>query len=124
MFFFKFILDDGSIEEALEAVQQLKSSVDGVAIVESLGDDRGQSSFELLDLGSKLVEVVIEFFFVNVHDVVFDALESLNCGFEFVENLFDTFSKCFSLSSSQLYFVQFVELNDGLGQVQYVMGSF
>jgi len=72
MFLLKLVLDDGSVEESFEGVEQLELSNDGVAVVEALGEDGGESSLEFLDSLSELEEVVVELSLLNIHDVVVD----------------------------------------------------
>jgi len=66
----ELILDDWAVEEALERVEELELSNQSVAVIEALGQGRGESPLELLDSLPELVEVVIETPLGDIHDVV------------------------------------------------------
>lgn len=119
--FFEFVLDDGAAEEALEVVEELESAVDGVVVVEPLGDDGGETAFEFLDLGSELVEVVVELLAGDVHDVVGDLGELLDGLLELDEDLADGLREGFALGASEFDFFELGELDDGVAEVEDVV---
>lgn len=124
MFLFKFVLDDRSVQKSFERIEQFESTMNGVAIIESLSDHGSQSSFQLFDLRSELVKIVIELLVLNVHNVVIQGLELVHSLLEFHEDLLQSFSQGFTLGTSEFNLSQLVELHDGVGQMQNVVTSF
>jgi hypothetical protein len=98
--------------------------VDGVAVVEPLGDHRRESTFKFFDLASELVEIVIELLVLNIHDIVVKSLELIHSLLELHKNLLKSFSKGFSLGASELDLGQLVELHNGVGQMEDVVATF
>lgn len=86
MFLLKLVLNDSSVQEILERVKKLEFTNDGVAVVETLCQDGGNSSFELLSSLLEFVEVVLEFSLFNVHDIVSDRGELILSIGEFFED--------------------------------------
>lgn len=89
MFLLKLVLNDRSVQEILERVKKLEFTDDGVAVVKTLCQDGGNSSFELLNSLLEFVEVIIEFSLFNVHNIVSDRGElSLSFLEFFVDGLY------------------------------------
>jgi len=61
--------------------------VNSVTVIETLGNDGGKSSFQFFNLGSKLVEIIIELFVLDIHDIVIQSLKLVHSLFELDENL-------------------------------------
>lgn len=89
MLLLKLILDDWSVQETLEGVKELELSNDGVRVIETLSKDGSDSSLELLNSLSELVEVIVEFSLLDVHDIIWDTGELLNSLGELSVNLND-----------------------------------
>ena len=87
MLFFQLVLDNGSRKQSFEGVKQFESPVKRVVVVKPLRDYRRKPPFKLFNFGPEFIEVVIEIFFVNVHDIIFDLLEIFNRFLEFGRNL-------------------------------------
>ena len=101
MFLLEFVLDDRTVEESLEGVEELEAAVDGVAVVEALGDDRGETTLELLDLGSELIEVIVEGLDFDVHDIIGQELELLLSVLELVVDLLEGVGQGLALRAAQ-----------------------
>ena len=86
--------------------------------------NRCESSLKFLYFGSEGVEIFVEFFLRNIHDIVFDLCEGLDCVFKFLRNLHYAFGKGFTLGSSEFYTVKFVELFNGVAEMEDVVASF
>jgi hypothetical protein len=123
MFLLQLVLDDGPRQQPLETVEQLEPPVQSVVIVETLRDHTRQTPFQLLDLVTELVEIVIKILLVDVHDVVLHLLERLNRPLELNRNLLHRLSQRLAFSASQIDLSQLVELHDGVRQVQDVVAS-
>jgi hypothetical protein len=119
----KFILDDGSVEKSFEGIKKLEFSNDGVAIIETLGEDGSESSLKFLNALSELVEVIIESSLFDVHDVVFNLHEVLNGSSELFVDLNDSSRKGLTLGVTNLNLFELLELHDGVGQVHNVLAS-
>jgi hypothetical protein len=119
----KFILNDGSVEKSLEGIKKLEFSNDGVAIIETLGEDGSESSLKFLNALSELVEVIIESSLFDVHDVVFNLHEVLNGSSELFVDLDDGSRKGLTLGVTNLNLLELLELHDGVGQVHNVLAS-
>lgn len=124
MFLFKFVLDDRSIQKSFERIEQFESTMNGVTIIESLSDHRSESSFQLFDLRSELVKIVIELFVLNIHNVVIQGLELIHSLLEFHEDLLQSFSQGLTLGTSEFNLSQLIELHDSVCQMQNVVASF
>lgn len=117
-------MNDGTIEDAFEAVQQFEFAHDGVVVVETLSHHWGQSSLQLLYFASKHQEVLVELLLVDVHGVVGEGSEVLHCFFELLWDLFDGVCESFALGSSELDPFEFIELHDGGGEMEYIVTAF
>ena len=123
MFLLEFILDNGSVEDALEAVEQFEFTHYGIIVIKALSDNAGKSSLELFDLSSKDKEVLVELLLVDVHCVVGKGSEVFNSFLEFIRDLLQCFSECFSFGTSELNSFKFVELHNSGGEMEDIMAS-
>ena len=123
MLLLELVLYNRPCEQPFERVQKLEASVNGVLVVETLGDHAGQSPFQLLDLAPELIKVIIKFLHVDIHYIIFHRLESLHSLLKLREYQLHSLRKGLSLCSSQVDLAQFVKLNDCLCQVVYVLAS-
>lgn len=80
-----------SVEKTFKGVEKFESSKDNVGIIKTLSKHRGQPSLKFLDVVPELIEISIELFLVDVHNVIFDFLEVLNSFFEFGVNSINGF---------------------------------
>ena len=112
MLLLKLVLDVWSVEKSLKGVQELELSNDGVAVIETLSQDGGESSLQLLDALSELEEVIVKLSSLNIHDVIFDLHEFLDSLFEFFVDLFDCLSQGVTLGVTDINLRQLLELND------------
>ena len=117
----ELVKDVRAVQQTLETIQQLEPSEDGIAVIETLGEDGGKPTLELLDLVPELIEIAIEPLLVDVHDLVFNSLEALNGLLEFLKDLLDGLRECLSLGSSDLDVIELVELDDGLGEMKDIV---
>ena len=78
----ELVLDERTLEERVERVEQLEARVDVHAVVEGLREDGAEAALELLDLVAEGVEVVVEGLPLHLHDVVGDGLEGGDGGLE------------------------------------------
>ena len=85
--------------------------------------DRGNSSLELLDLLSKLVEVIIKCSHLDVHDVIFGLTELVDGGIELRVDLFKTVSQSSSFGVSDFDFIKLLELQYGVCKMHDVLAS-
>jgi hypothetical protein len=118
------ILNDGAVEEALKGIEQLELANDGVAVVEGLGDNRGETALKLLDGLAEVEEVVIELTVLDVHDVVGDGHELINDKVEFVKNLGQRLAHGGTLGVTNFDLAELLELLDGASQVHDVHAAF
>jgi len=109
---FQLILNIWSVEETFERVQKLELSDDGVAIIETLGQDGGETSLKLLNLLTELVEVVLELSPLDVHDIILNLHELIDSLLEEVVDLEHRCTECFTFGVSNFNLLQFGELND------------
>lgn len=123
MLLLELILDDGSVEETIEGVQKLELANDGIAVIETLGENGSKSSLEFLDALAELVEVVIEGSLFNVHDVVGDLHELLDGNIELSVDLDDGVGKSLTLGVTDLNLLKLLELDHSVGQVHDVLAS-
>lgn len=70
MFLLEFILYDRPVQKISEWIKELELSNNCVTVVETMSQDWSNSSLELFDSLSKLVEIVIEFSPFDIHDIV------------------------------------------------------
>jgi hypothetical protein len=103
VFLFEFVLDDGAVEDALEAVEQFEFAHDGVVVVETLGHHGGQSAFQFFDLSAEDEEIFVELLLVDVHGVVGEGSEVLHGFLELFRDLFEGFGEGLALGASELY---------------------
>ena len=87
MFLLKFILDDRSVQNSFETVQELEFTHDGIIVVKALCNNWGKSSFKFFDFLSENNEVIIELFSVDVHGIVWELSEVLNSFLELFRDL-------------------------------------
>jgi hypothetical protein len=123
VFLLKLILDDGSVKKSFEGIEELEFTNDGIAVIETLGEDRSESSLEFLNALSELVEVIIESSLFNVHDIILNLHESFNGRIELLEDLDDGSGKSLSFSVTNLNLLKLLELHDGVGQMHNVLAS-
>jgi hypothetical protein len=116
----KFILNDGSVEEALEGIEKLELTDDGVWIIEALGQDWSKTALELLDSVAELVEIVIELALLNVIAYLHELVNGL---VELVEDLHHWGSELLALSVTDFDLLELVELNDSWSEVHDVLAS-
>lgn len=100
MLFLKFILNDGSVENAFETVEELEFAHDGIVIVKALSDNWGKSPLKFFNFCSKDKEVLIKLFLINIHSVIREGSKVLNSFFEFFWDLFQSFCESSSFGSS------------------------
>lgn len=74
--------------------------MNGIAIVEALGNHRGQSTFEFFDFGSEFIEIVIKLFIFNIHDIVVEGLELIHGFLKFHKDLLQGFGQRFSFGAA------------------------
>jgi hypothetical protein len=72
---------------------------------------------------TELVEIVFEFSFLDVHDVIFDLHELFNCLLELVEDLEDGGTQSLTLGITNVDLLEFGELDDRIGQVLDILAS-
>jgi hypothetical protein len=109
---FKFILNVWPAEETFERIQKLELANDGVTVIETLGQDRGEASLKLFNLLTEFVEVILEFPLLDIHDVILDLHELIDSFLEEVVNLEHSCTQCFTFGVSNLNLLKFSELND------------
>jgi len=119
----QLVLYDGSLQQPLEAVQQLEPPIHIAAVVERQTDYRAQPPLQLLDRAPEVVEVVVEGLGAHVHDVVGHCLELGHGVVEVLVNLLDAGRKGLALRAPHLDLGQLGELHDGLRQVQDVVAA-
>ena len=113
----KLILNNWSLQQNLETVEQLKAIVESLHVIEALRDHTGESPLQLFHFVPELEEILFKFLLLNIHDVVLQILEYFSGDHELVENSLHTLSEVFSFSSSNPAILQFVELLDGASDV-------
>jgi hypothetical protein len=123
LFFLKLVLNDWSLKKFIKGIQKLELSNDGITIIETLGQDRSDSSLELLDLLSELIEVIIECSHLDVHDVIFGFTEIVDGSVELTVDLFETISKSSTFGVSDLDLVKLLELQNGVCKMHDVLAS-
>jgi hypothetical protein len=121
--FLEFILDNRTVKETFEGIQQFETAVDGVAVVEALSDHRGQTTFKFLDFGAEFVEIVIELLDFDIHDIVVERLELIHRFLEFLVNLLQGFSQRLAFSATQHDILKLGKLHNGVGQVQNIVAT-
>ena len=89
-----------------------------------MSENRGNSSFELLDLLSELIEVIIESSHFNVHDIIFGLTELIDGCIELRIDLFKTISKSSTFSVSDFDLIKLFELQNGICKMHDVLASF
>jgi hypothetical protein len=119
----KLVLDNGSVEELGEGIKQLELANDGVAVIETLSENRCESSLKLLDTKAELVEVVIESSLFNVHDLILDLHEKVNGGLELSVDGVDCVGQGLTLGVTDLDVSKSSELLDGLSEVHDILAS-
>jgi hypothetical protein len=122
--FLKFVLNNGSVEDAFKAVQKFELAQDGIIIIKTLSDDGGKPSLEFFYFSSENQEVLVEFLLIDVHGIIRQGSEAFDRFSELFRDLFDCLCKSFSLGSTEFDSFEFVELHDGCGEVQDIMASF
>lgn len=120
---FKLVVDDLSLEEAIEAFQKLEFADKSVTVVERLGKNGGKTSLLLLGALSELEEIVSELLLLNVHDVVVNEHELLDGLSEFGLNGDDGLGHGLTLGVANFNSLELVELDDRLGQLHDVLAS-
>jgi len=88
-----------------------------------LSENRSDSSFELLDLLSELIEVIIESSHFNVHDIIFGLTELIDGRIELSIDLFKTISKSSTFSVSDFDLIELFELQNGVCKMHDVLAS-
>jgi len=88
-----------------------------------LSENRSDSSFELLDLLSELIEVIIESSHFNVHDIIFGLTELIDGRIELSIDLFKTISKSSSFGVSNFDLIELFELQNGVCKMHDVLAS-
>mmetsp|Transcript_20734 Transcript_20734/g.31851 ORF Transcript_20734/g.31851 Transcript_20734/m.31851 type:complete len:572 (-) Transcript_20734:732-2447(-) len=119
----ELVLDDGAVKQSLEGVQQLELADDGVTVIETLGQDGGQTSLELLDSLAELEEVVVELALFDVHDVVLHGRELVDGLLELREHLEDGSREGLTLGVTDVDLLQLRELHNRAGQVHDVLAA-
>ena len=123
MLLFELILDDWTVEKGGERVKKLEFPNDGVAIIEALGQDGGDSPLKLLDSLFELVEVVLELSLFDIHDIVGNGGE-LGLGIsELFEDLLDCLREGLTLGVTNFNLLEGRELDDGRSKVHDVLAS-
>eukprot|EP00968_Pinguiococcus_pyrenoidosus_P014244 scaffold1298_cov257-Pinguiococcus_pyrenoidosus.AAC.2 len=119
----ELVLDDGPLQQALEAVQQLEAAVHGGAVIKGQADHGAQAPLQFLHGAAEVVEVVVELLGAHVHDVVGNLLERLHRQLEVRVDLLHRGRQRLPLGAADLDLREFAELHDGLHQVQDVMAA-
>lgn len=123
MFLLKLILNYWSREKWLKSIQKLEFSGNGVRIIKTLSQDRGNSSFEFLDSLSKFVEIIVELSLLNIHDIIFDFHELILEFLEFFKKSYNTSSQSVTFGVTNFNFLDLTKLNDGASEVLDVLTS-
>jgi len=119
----KLVLDDGSVEELSEGVKQLELADDSVAVIETLSENRCESSLEFLNAKAELVEIIIEGSLLDVHNLVLDLHEKVNGGLELSVDGVDGVGEGPTLGVTDLNVAKSSELLDGLSEVHHILAS-
>jgi len=119
----KLILDDGSVQETFEGVEHLELANNGVAVIEGLGEDGSETTFELLHALTEGKEVVIKLTLLDVKDVVLDEHEVLNSFGELVEDSHDVSGHGLALGVTNFNLLQLAKLVDSASQVHDVLAA-
>lgn len=117
----EFVLNNGAVQESFKRVEKLELAFNRIAIIEGLSEHCSQTSFQLFDALTEAIEVVIKLATGNVHDVVLDFLEVVNCLLELLEDDTNGSGKLRALGASDVDLIESVELHYCLSEVHDVL---
>lgn len=123
MLLFKLILDDLAVKQTFKAFKELKFTNDSVAIIEGSSQDRGQSAFEFLNALAELVEIIIKFAHLDIHNIIVDKHEFIFGGIELIQDVHNRTGHGLALSVTDFNLSKLVELLDSAGKVHNVLTS-